>query len=103
MPKQLSPRERFQQDSNAVRGHIDFADSAAVRHSIDQALLQLTQRYTIDPGPTASLNFYRLQGAQDFIDTWLVLGDVPRRTDAKRTDELLDPDLPPPLKPKLTR
>lgn len=98
----LSPKQRFQLDPARTRAHLDFVDSSAVRASLDAALLQLSQRYATDVGERASLHFYRLQGAQDFISEWLALADIHERRDVTRTDELLDPELVPPLKPKKT-
>lgn len=95
-----SPRERFREDPAAVRGLQDLADNSGVLHSIDMARLQLAHRYSEDTSPTCSLNHYRMQGVHDFVKLWLSLGDKTEPAKRDSTDQLLDPDVIPPLKPK---
>lgn len=90
----LSPRKRFQKDAGAVRSHQDLVDSSAVQHSIDMALLQIEARYSADRDGTASLNFYRMQGARDFIAEWMLLAEPEPTRKFEPTDRLLDPDRP---------
>lgn len=100
-PTIQSPKERFLQDGSAVHAHHNVVDSSATVASLDFAMLQLVERYSRDNGPTAVLNFHRLQGAKDFISIWLTLGDQPKPgEDRPRSDQLIDPDAPPTPKKK---
>ena len=87
-PLNPSPKARFQQAPDNISKHRALVDSKEFQRACDFALLQyqaeLSQR--IVDGTNAAANYFRMLGAQEFIQTMRLLSEsTPRVT-------VVDPD-----------
>lgn len=74
-----TPKESFLSDPDAAKSHHQLVESDALRQSLAAALAQYTRRQSIltptDLG-SAAMIFMRIQGAQEFVETFLNLAET---------------------------
>lgn len=73
------PRDEFLTDSEAVKAHHVLVENKALRHSLSVALSQhsrqLAEKLAADLGGAGSC-FLRIQGAHEFVNTFLNLAET---------------------------
>lgn len=82
----ITPHQDFLANPTAVKRHQDLTSQPHVKQSIETALLKMVLAApTNDEGSSKSFLIHqRIEGAKEFIRTWLSLADpTPKPTSAK--------------------
>lgn len=75
-----TPKESFVADSESVKAHHQLVELDALRQSLAAAMAQYTRRQSsLTPNDlgSAAMIFMRIQGAQEFMETFLNLAESP--------------------------
>ena len=72
-----SPKQRFREDPANIKAHQALIEHPSFERSIDTALLQMTHRLRASADPN---EFFRLQGASEFIQELANLHVEPTKT-----------------------
>lgn len=99
MSEHSSPKRRFQSDPDRIRAHLAVVEQPFVATTLDVALQQLIHEYGDQPLHEAGRHYDRLQGAKDFVRTWLSLADPTPTAPDRKIGARLHPD-PQPKPPK---
>ena len=85
-----TPKARFQQSKNAVEAHRRLIEQQAFDIGADFALMEY-QRILSQSSTTfndAAANHFKVTGAQEFLQTFRNLGEMPTRTTVVDKDNL---------------
>lgn len=74
-----APKSRFQESGNHVAAHKRMIETGAFELSADMAMLQLQQELMHDDKITPSEGYWKLKGAEQFLDIFKRLADKPKR------------------------
>ncbi len=77
-----SPRQEFQANVNYIKLHREMMQQPMLGVSTHYALLEYQRRLTApllkdDSSDPPAARFYKLQGAQEFLDILIKLGEMP--------------------------
>lgn len=85
-----SPKERFRENADLIRGYNDRIDSAQMTAAFDAAMMQLSMSFGIPNDPqVAAANGYRLQGARMYLANLLTLNTSEMPTSVKEDTNLI--------------
>lgn len=87
-PQNPTPKRAFQTNPKSVKHHADLISTSEFRYAWEQATLEYQRRALASASDNPTAVAYRLQGAEQFRDTFIEMSSIPSQMQSIDRDNL---------------